>query len=274
MVKCSRCGLEIMGEQNICPNCGNDLTDLEESSPQSDGNNICNNCGAPLKEDAAFCDKCGNKIASADEVPKCEGCGSEIPENVLFCPTCGAKVKQKPRAINGICPNCGFELEKDIAFCPDCGSNVFTDEKTNAVIQSTISGNGFLDKINLNVIMVPTIISVIASIILSLIGLLIDFSWFSFILAIIISVGFFAGTINNEANAVISGLITGLILGLLENPLVEFLYGAFVSGVYEGYFGGHLLILVLLGIICAYISNVFLKSNIQGIVEKLGISWL
>ena len=41
------------------------------------------------------------------------------------------------------------------------------------------------------------------------------------------------------------------------------MYGAFVAGFYDGFFGGHLIILIILGVIVAYISNMFLKDNIQ-----------
>ena len=90
-------------------------------------------------------------------------------------------------------------------------------------------------------------------------------SWISFILAVIIAVGFFAGLVDNEANATLMGLFVGLILGLLENPLVEFWYGWFAAGVYDWLFGGQIVVLVILGIVCAYISNMYLKENIRKI---------
>ncbi|WP_405304594.1 zinc-ribbon domain-containing protein [Methanobrevibacter sp.] len=274
MAKCNRCGIDITGDWNICPNCGNDLTGAAESpEPQSGDNITCSNCGATLKEDAAFCDKCGNKVDEANEVPKCEGCGSEIPENVLFCPTCGAKIEQKQPEINKECPNCGFIVNQGTTFCPECGSNIFTGEKTKEMIQSSDSDKGFVDKINLNTILKPTVITLIVSIILSSLGLLIGFSWVSFIIAIIISVGFFAGLVDNEANAIVMGAIVGLILGILENPLVEFWYGSFVAGLYEWFFGGQILLLIILGIICAYVSNVYLKKNIREIAGNFA-SWL
>ena len=274
MVKCSRCGIDINDDWNICPNCGNDLTNATESLElESDGKIACSKCGATLKEGATFCDKCGNKVDEVNEVSKCENCGSEIPENVLFCPTCGTKVKQKPPKINKTCPNCGMMLDEDTTFCPECGSNIFTGEKTNEIVQSDASDKGFVDKINLNSILKPTIITLVVSIILSSLGLLIGFSWVSFIIAVIIGVGFFAGLVDNEANAIVLGAIVGLILGILENPLVEFWYGSLAAGLYEWIYGGQILLLIILGIICAYVSNIYLKKDIEKIAGNFA-SWL
>ena len=110
--------------------------------------------------------------------------------------------------------------------------------------------------------------TLVVALILSFIGLLIGFSWFSFVIAIILSAGFFGAAMDNEANAIVFGLIVGLILGLLETPLVEFTYGAFVAGFYEGFFGGHLLLIVILGVIMAYVSNMYLKESIRGATDN------
>ena len=253
MVKCSSCGLEVSDDLENCPNCGNDLNKSEEIVVEVEDSLKCNNCGAEVDEGISFCPKCGNKIESGEEDSlKCENCGSKIPENTLFCPTCGTKVKTVKTVSKKHCPNCGKELDDNTTFCDKCGANVFTGEKTK---HEVVSGNSFVDKIDLNKIIKPSVVALITSIILSLIGLLIGFSWLSFIIAIILSMGFFATAIDNEANAIISGLIVGLILGLLENPLVEFVYGAFVAGFYDGFFGGHLILIVIFGIVMAFVSN-------------------
>ena len=241
MVKCSNCGVNVPDDFEMCPNCGNSLIKTEqEDEPKTDD----------IKGD----------------VLKCENCGSELPENTLFCSVCGTKVNIVKKQITRTCPNCGGIVEEDTTFCPECGSNVFTGEKFNQ--EPTTTNKSFAEKIDLNKILKPTVVALIASIILSLIGLLIGFSWLSFVIAIILSVGFFAGAIDNEANAVIFGLIVGLILGFLENPLVEFMYGAFVAGVYEGFLGGHLILLVILGVIVAYISNIYLKEKIVNLTNN------
>lgn len=270
MVKCSRCGITVDDSFNICPNCGNDLAE-SQSLTESNEELICSNCGEPLKPDAEFCSKCGTKVAE-DNSNRCESCGSEVPDGVLFCPTCGSKVKQHKKTPQArICRNCGFRLDEDTTFCPECGTNFQTGEKSSLVLQK--SNLGFLDKININSIIRPTIVALVVAIVLSIIGVLIGFSWVSFIIAVILSVGFFAGLIDNEANAIVSGLFVGLILGFLENPIIQFCFGSFVAKVYEWFFGSQILFLILIAILTAYISNVFLKSKIQDIVGDR-FSWL
>lgn len=270
MVKCSRCGITVDDSFNICPNCGNDLAE-SQSLTESNEELICSNCGEPLKPDAEFCSKCGTKVAE-DNSNRCESCGSEVPDGVLFCPTCGSKVKQHKKAPQArICRSCGFRLDEDTTFCPECGTNFQTGEKSSLALQK--SNQGFLDKININSIIRPTIVALVVAIVLSIIGVLIGFSWVSFIIAVILSVGFFAGLIDNEANAIVSGLFVGLILGFLENPIIQFCFGSFVAKVYEWFFGSQILFLILIAILTAYISNVFLKSKIQDIVGDR-FSWL
>ena len=266
MVKCDRCGVEVDDSFENCPNCGNSFAQSQSENPaESNEERTCGNCGAKLKDDAAFCSSCGREVVDDG---KCEACGSKVPPNVLFCPTCGAKVKQKqlPKEVL-TCPNCGFRVDGETVFCPECGSNVKTGEKT------VVENKGFIDKINLNSILKPAIVSLVAAIILSSIGLLIGLSWISFIIAVILSVGFFAGLVDNEANALVLGLFVGLILGILENPLVGFWYGALAAGVYDWLFGGQIILLIILGVICSYVSNIYLKENIRKIVGNFA-SWL
>ena len=266
MVKCDRCGVEVADSFENCPNCGNPLTDSPSETPvESHGERVCGNCGAKLKDDATFCSSCGSEVVDDG---KCESCGSEVPQNVLFCPTCGAKVKQKqlPKEVL-TCPNCGFRVDSETVFCPECGSNVKTGEK------SAVENKAFMDKINLNSILKQAIVSLVVAIVLSSIGLLMGLSWISFIIAVILSVTFFAGLVDNEANALVLGLFVGLILGILENPLVGFWYGALAAGVYDWIFGGQILLLIILGVICGYFSNIYLKENIRKIAGNFA-AWL
>ena len=196
---------------------------------------------------------------------KCGNCGATLPENTLFCSICGTKVNNVQKINKKFCPNCGIEIEDNVTFCEECGTNLVTGEKTKHEVVSTSS---FAEKINLNTLIKPSLIALVVALILSFIGLLIGFSWLSFIIAIILSAGFFGAAIDNEANAIVFGLIVGLLLGLLETPLVQFTYGAFVAGFYEGFFGGHLILIVVLGIVMAYISNIYLKETILGITDN------
>lgn len=267
MVKCSNCGLDVKNDLKNCPNCGNALIESEDNIQDIKKETlICSNCGEELNENNSFCPSCGDKVEKDHSNLKCWNCGSELSENTLFCSVCGTKVdniKNNAVKTTKTCPNCGFKVDDDTTFCENCGTNI-TDGEMNK--QEIISQNPFLEKINLNTIIKPSIIALVAAIVLSLFGLLIGFSWFSFIIAIILSAGFFAGTIDNEANAIVFGLIVGLLLGLLENPLVELIFGAFVGGFYDWFYGGHLILIVILGVIVAYASNMYFKENILKII--------
>ena len=259
MVKCSRCGVDVEDSFEMCPNCGNSLLNSQDESVED---LTCSNCGAPIDENVEFCSACGTKVKPEINSSICETCGSEVPEGVVFCPTCGNKVK--PPEIQKqvtVCRNCGFMIEEEVTFCPECGTNIMTGEKQ--VTQT--SNQSFADKINLDKIIKPTVISLVAAVVLSVIGVLIGLSWISFIIAIILSVGFFAGLIDNEANATVSGFFVGLILGILENPIIEFCWGSLAAGFYEWFYGSQLFLLIVLGIITAYISNIYLKKNIREI---------
>ena len=266
MVKCSSCGLDVPDNLENCPNCGNNLVKSELDNNNDSEDLKCSHCGANLSEDESFCPSCGEPVKiQIDATLKCEECGSELHDNTLFCSVCGAKVNQVNKVNKKNCPNCGVELDGNETFCNECGTNVFTGKKQK---QELISHKSFAEKINLNVLIKPSIISLVVALILSFIGLLIGFSWLSFIIAIILSAGFFGASIDNESNAIVFGLIVGLILGILETPLVEFTYGAFVAGFYEGFFGGHLILIVILGVVMAYVSNIYLKETILGLTDN------
>lgn len=266
MVKCGNCGIDVPDGFESCPNCGNAYIESENQNSSNKINVIrCSSCGAEIGSDNELCPSCGNKLEKEDKNLKCEKCGSVLLDKVLFCPTCGSKVSfpNKTAQIK-TCLNCGNEVEEDVEFCPECGTNVNVGVKTKHESDST----SLEEKINLENIIKPSVIALIVSIILSIFGLLIGFSWFSFVMAIILAVGFFAAPIDNEVNASIFGFFVGLILGILENPIIGFMFGSFAAGFYEGYFGSHLIILLILSVVVAYVSNIYLKDNVEDIITK------
>ena len=283
MVKCNNCGVQLSGNYDLCPNCGSNLSAQEENVVDVSSNVTCTKCGSFVPEGVNFCQECGTKVERIQQQSNvCKECGTQLPDNVLFCPTCGQKAEQPPKRT---CSKCGAKLDLDAMFCEECGASINSDNPVNdsPLNSSTNSNNSdnsgidnrsFSEKINLGGIIVPTILSVVVALILSFIGLLLGFSWLSFIFAVIISVGFFAGTIDNDANAIIFGIIVGIILGIFEFPVVAFTFGYFVAGVYEGIFGSSLIILIILGPITGYISNTFFKKSIRSIVDNWGLSWL
>lgn len=113
------------------------------------------------------------------------------------------------------------------------------------------------------------VIALIMSIVLSIIGVWLELSWYAYIIAIILSVGFCAAPIDNEINATISGFIVGLFLGILESPLFGVVYGSFAVELYEYYVGTHLITLIILGVVVAFLSNMFLKKPVTNIVTKI-----
>ncbi len=264
MVKCSKCGVENKGSSEFCHNCGNKLDDNSKDTIK------CSGCGAVLNNNATFCPKCGKKV---DSINVCKSCGTEIPEGVSFCPNCGTKVDNNQENLN-TCINCGAPLEAGSIFCPECGSNVETGKRNVTVNSSKPPVNqGFIDRLDLNLIIKPTILAIVFSLILASIGVIIGLSWISFIIAIIITTGFFAGLIEGDANAIVLGLFNGLILGFLENPIIQLWWGIYAAAAYEWYFGSQIILLIILGIIFAYVGNVFFKPNIQEFSQK-HLKWL
>lgn len=270
MVKCGNCGVEVSESFDLCPNCGSDLKSSSQDTVSS-SNNVCSNCGSDVPEGVNFCPDCGNKI-DLENINKCKQCGAELLENVLFCPICGNKADNIKKKKDIFCPNCGTKMDNDALFCDECGTNIKTGMSTNNSKHYT--NNNSMGNIDLFSILIPSILCLIASIILSLIGLFIGLSQYSFILAIVLSVGFFAGTIDNENNALISGVVVGFILGLLEFTLVDVMFGKYVAVAYEWFLGSNIIILVILGAIIGYVSNKYFKENIREIINNLGISWL
>lgn len=262
MVKCSNCGFEIEDSVEFCPNCGTKVKKETELT--------CDSCGNILNANATFCPKCGNEVNRNT----CQNCGAEIQKGAAFCPSCGNNVKSHSDTPK-TCSNCGVALEPGTTFCPECGTNILTGKSSVQSSNSDVKppNQGFIDKIDINAIIKPTLVSLIVAIILSSVGVIIGLSWLSFVIAVIISVGFFAGLLDNDANAIVSGLFVGLILGILENPLIEFWWGKYVAAAYEWLFGGQIIFLIILGIIAAYVSNTYLKSDIDKIADK-HLSWL
>ncbi len=148
MTKCSRCGIEIDNSFELCPNCGNDLSKIEEKPQTESGkDNVCSQCGLELSEDSDFCPNCGNKM-NVIQTDTCYECGSQIGENDLICSMCGSKINYPQ-----LCSNCGKPLDDDSDFCPECGQSISSgkhevvpiiEENLENVAQGTLS---ILDRI-------------------------------------------------------------------------------------------------------------------------------
>ena len=74
----------------------------------------CKNCGALLKDDAKFCQECGNPVETEEIESIVEEQVEEPVENNLDD--------------HNFCPNCGTELNNTHIFCDNCGFNLANPE--------------------------------------------------------------------------------------------------------------------------------------------------
>ena len=100
----------------------------------------CEKCGTEVVKGAAFCSSCGAAIPSAklsesEEVHKCSNCGAKIETYMRFCTSCGKPVaecedmQQNECAERRICPKCKTQIDGNALFCTECGSKI---EEQNA----------------------------------------------------------------------------------------------------------------------------------------------
>lgn len=199
MVKCDNCGITIPEGMESCPNCGKPATiktgedqefksdknqkaesdesqefktEEEQNSSEQTLTRICKNCGARIYSDNILCPLCGNRLDEEYE-----------EEEELKCEKCGTKVNNQNST--------GYSRE----YSTHINDNIKTREESNPSIGK---------KINLVSIIIPAVIALIMSIVLSIIGVWLELSWYAYIIAIILSVGFCAAPIDNEINATIS----------------------------------------------------------------------
>lgn len=59
---CSECGTDVSIDDTICPNCGEDISEIEE-------NYTCNNCGGDVSEEDTICPFCGEDVSQVYDEP-------------------------------------------------------------------------------------------------------------------------------------------------------------------------------------------------------------
>ena len=107
MVKCNKCGLTVDDSFELCPNCGNNLNDENETPVEL---NKCKECGSEVSTDQKFCPTCGAKFQMAD-VKACSNCGNQLEADEEFCPECGTPANSQSAAVS------------KVKYCVGCGSN-------------------------------------------------------------------------------------------------------------------------------------------------------
>jgi NADH pyrophosphatase NudC (nudix superfamily) len=73
-----------------------ELSTLQPAPAPAGSEARCANCGATVLNGAAFCQRCGTRLAEEKTAPArfCIHCGTELRERARFCPTCGQTVPE------------------------------------------------------------------------------------------------------------------------------------------------------------------------------------
>lgn len=140
MVKCSKCGVNVEDSFELCPNCGNDLTKVDEEIPGDGGK--CSECGSKLNENQKFCPTCGAKVQI--DVKTCSNCGKELEEDDEFCPDCGTSANSQLQQASETryCVECGSKVGVNVNVCPKCGANqdvTFKNPDKNPMVSLVLS---------------------------------------------------------------------------------------------------------------------------------------
>lgn len=184
------------------------------------------------------------------------------------------------------CDQCGSKLKPHASYCPFCGAKSDLPPETNIKMKSIDKANknmlgskntdGFnFNNMNLGVVLKYSIVGVAISLVLGIIlfGLSLNtvnvptnelgFMPYAFILALIFSVALIAPQIKDKITAIISGLIIGLLTGVLQTNVIGVCYGTRIQWFFSMYVSDQTFYFIILGIITAYLSNVFLKDKIN-----------
>ncbi len=86
---------------------------------------------------------------------------------------------------------------------------------------------------------------------------------YSFIIGLIISVLLFTAHIKNKTNAIVVGLAVGLLTSILQSTVISMFFGVYMASIFSRFAGNYALSLIVIGPICGYIGNVFLRGKIN-----------
>ena len=208
----------------------------------------------------------------------CDQCGNELKEHAIFCSNCGAKsdlppekTLEKQSTNNEKSTN---EKVNDKEFVDDNTTmdgntetnGVKIDKIINKTNENSVEGFDF-NNINWDVVVKYSIVSTIVSLILGIILFSLFFGNsmmpYCFIIGLIISVLLFTAHLKNKTNAIVVGFVVGLLTYVLQSTVISMFFGVIVSSSFSMYFGNYSVGLILIGPICGYIGNVFLREKIN-----------
>ena len=183
------------------------------------------------------------------------------------------------------CDQCGVEMDVSAKFCASCGAkvdDVVSNDKTATVkvdkAKNDSKNMGF-DFSNLNFanILKFGVVGLIIALIIGIIFLNLTWgtistsiyytdtglTWLSFIIGVIIAVGLLSAHMKDKTEAIIMGLFVGLLTGLLESSIVSMFMGRQFAFWFDTFIGNQALILIVIGVVIAYVGNVYLKDKIH-----------
>ena len=215
----------------------------------------CDQCGSELKEHGIFCSKCG---AKCDLLPETSVKNETVEEQV------NNKVNDNAESVEDKVNDASESVEEVNENTETIGTKI--DNIISKTSES--SGGGFdFNNIDWNVVIKYSIVSTIVSLLLGIILFSLFFRNrmipYSFIIALIISVLLFTAHIKNMTNAIVVGLVVGLITSFLQSTVISIFFGVIISSAFSMYAGSYTLGLIVIGPICGYIGNVFLRGKIN-----------
>jgi formylglycine-generating enzyme required for sulfatase activity len=131
--KCHSCGASVQPGWAYCKSCG---VRLLATARQSEV--ICPRCGTAAPPPAVECSKCGQDLTGVPETEPesagasanvyCPSCGGQIEQGATFCKACGAitagaaSLTTPDLTLSGACPQCGNRNQPASTHCRVCGT--------------------------------------------------------------------------------------------------------------------------------------------------------
>lgn len=125
-LSCPRCGYVSEEDEEICPDCGHDLEEMDSDEDIIDADFMkCPDCGKKIDKKSQICPFCS--ISLVEEISEEE---EEVEEPEVELPSKEEAEKEVESKSSGApedmaCPTCGEMVEKGTVECPACGDDDF-----------------------------------------------------------------------------------------------------------------------------------------------------